>query len=622
MSRQEPPTSRPAGLPMRAPGGGGGPGRGMSMTDRAKDFNTSARRLLKLLKPHIPTFIAVLMMTIISTGASTLGVRLMGFSITEIEQGVSSLIKGGSGVNYVALIRLLSFMVGLYLLSAALQYLSSITLASVTQKLVYRLRRMVDEKLRLLPLSYYDRTPYGQILSRVTNDVDTISRTLQQTFGQMFNSALTIVMVLFSMISISPGLTVVGLITLPLGLYLSRFIVRRSQGFFKGQQAALGALSGYIEEMYAGHSIIKAYSLEDTAETTFDELGDRLYSYAWKANMASGVMMPLVRFVTNLGYVAVAVGGGRMVLLGALPLGDLQAFMLYLNQFSHPISNMASVANVLQSAVAAAERVFELLDAPEESAEPPEAMLPKRLCGEVEMRHLRFGYSPENVLIHDLNAHIRPGQTVAIVGPTGAGKTTLVNLLLRFYDPLCGQILLDGIDTQTIPRQQLRRRFGMVLQDTWLFKGSILENIRYGRLDATDEEVIACAKAAYCDSFIHTLPGGYHFELSEDASNISQGQRQLITIARALLSDVDMLILDEATSSVDTRTELLIQQAMATLMEGRTSFVIAHRLSTIRDADLILVIKQGDIIESGTHKSLLAQGGFYHDLYNSQFAGK
>lgn len=598
--------------------GGGGPMAGMGLTDRAKNFKSSLGRLIKMMRSDIPTFVLVLLSTVLATGGSTFGVRIMGFATTEIERGISS----GAGIDFSVVIRYLSYMLCIYALAAAIQYFNAMALSNVTQKLVYRLRKMVDEKLRKLPLSYYDVTPYGQTLSRVTNDVDTISNTLQQTFGQIFNSMLSIVMVFVSMMIISPMLTVIGLITLPLGLYISRVIVKYSQKFFKGQQAALGELNGYIEEMYSGHSIVKAYSLEKSTIDTFESLNNKLNSFAWKATMASGIMMPLIRFVTNLGYISVAVGGGLMVMRAALPLGDLQSFMLYLTQFTHPIANMASVANILQSAVAAAERIFELLDKPEESAESEHVDLPERFSGNVKFEHLRFGYSADNILIKDLSVAIESGRTVAIVGPTGAGKTTLVNLLLRFYDPIGGKVSIDGFDTMKIPRIQLRSHFGMVLQDTWLFKGTIMENIRYGRLEATDEEVIKSAKDAYCDNFIRTLPGGYNFELSEDAGNISQGQRQLLTIARALIADVDILILDEATSSVDTRTELLIQKAMAVLMEGRTNFVIAHRLSTIRDADMILVIRDGDIAETGTHETLLKKNGFYTQLYNSQFSGK
>ena len=613
----------PPRMAFRGPGGGrGGPGGGMGLTERARDFGSSSKRLIALIKPYFPTFIVVLLLTIVSTASSTFGTRVMGFATTEISRGAADMIGGGAGIDFSLVAHYLAFMIGLYVVSSAIHYFNAVTLAGVTQKLVYRLRKMVDEKLRTLPLSYSDQTPYGEILSRVTNDVDTISNTLQQTFGQMFNSLLSIIMVFIMMLTISPMLTLIGLVTLPLGLYFSRLIVKFSQPLFKGQQASLGALNGYIEEMYTGHSIIKAYSLEQGTINTFDGLNDTLHSYAWKATMASGVMMPVVRFVTNLGYVAVAVGGGLMVMGGRILLGDLQAFVVYLNQFAQPISNLASVANVLQSAVAAAERIFELLDQPEESIDPEAADLPEHFKGDVQFNHLRFGYAPDNILIKDLSATIHSGQTVAIVGPTGAGKTTLVNLLLRFYDPLGGSITVDGYNTMAIPRGQLRSHFGMVLQDTWLFKGTIMENIRYGRLNATDEEVIKSARDAYCDSFIRTLPGGYDFELTEDAANISQGQRQLITIARALLADADILLLDEATSSVDTRTELLIQQAMAALMQGRTNFVIAHRLSTIRDADMILVIRDGDIIETGTHEGLLKQKGFYTELYNSQFAGK
>ncbi|MCI6720938.1 MAG: ABC transporter ATP-binding protein/permease, partial [Clostridiales bacterium] len=485
----------------------------------------------------------------------------------------------------------------------------------------YDFRRQISEKINRLPLAYFEKRTVGEVLSRITNDVDSLGQSLNQSITQLITSCTTMIGVLIMMLSISPKMTLIALLILPVSLILVMLVVRVSQKYFKAQQATLGVVNGQVEEVYSGHNVIKAFNREQAAEKDFDEANNRLFESAWKSQFLSGLMQPIMNFVGNLGYVAVAVVGSIFAARGAITIGDIQAFIQYVKNFTQPVQQLAQVSNMLQSMAAAAERVFEFLNEPEEeqTALPEHRADPAEIDGQVSFDHVWFGYTPEKTVIHDFTCHVKPGQKVAIVGPTGAGKTTMVKLLMRFYDVQSGAIRVDGHDVRDYNRSELREAFGMVLQDTWLFKGTIMENIRYGRLDATDEEVIAAAKAAHVHHFIQTLPGGYQMELSEDAANISQGQRQLLTIARAILADNKILILDEATSSVDTRTEQLIQKAMANLMQGRTSFVIAHRLSTIKDADLILVMKDGDIIEQGDHKSLLAAGGFYASLYNSQF---
>lgn len=601
-------------------GGRHGAGKPMMTTARAKNFKGSFMRLAGFLKPYSVPLFAVLLLNVASTAVSALVPKALSGAVNEIARGTQAVLTGaGAGVSMPLVGRILAVIAAMYLVSSAASYAVQYILSGLTQRAMYDLRKRADEKLSRLPLSYFDKNPFGDTLSRVTNDIDTIANSLQQSLNQALNSLLSIIMVFVVMLTISPWLTLAGLGAMPLGIILSGTLIKFSQKFFKGQQKSLGELNGYIEETYNGHEVIKAFGREEISKQHFSELNDTLYDYAWKAQFCSGIMMPVIIFITNLGYVVVAIAGGYMITAGKLLVGDIQAMIQYIRQFSHPVSMVANIANILQSAVAAAERVFELLDEPEETPDPAQPKEILNAKGEVRIESLTFGYGDDPVL-KNISAWAKNGQRVAIVGPTGSGKTTLVNLLMRFYEPQKGHITIDGVELSDMTRAELRSHFGMVLQDTWLFKGSIMENIRYGRLDASDEEVIAAAKAACAHRFIRQLPGGYDFELGEDATNISQGQRQLLTIARALLADPDILILDEATSSVDTRTEQLIQNAMTTLMQGRTSFVIAHRLSTIKDADAIIVIKDGEIIERGNHEALLAAGGFYKNLYQSQFS--
>ncbi|MFV0497715.1 MAG: ABC transporter ATP-binding protein [Candidatus Fimivivens sp.] len=595
-------------------------GRHMMAAAQAKDFKGSFMRLVQFLKPYAPLLLVVLLLNILLTLVSALVPKTLSSAINEIARGTQAVLTDtGSGVSMALVGRILAIIAVMYLVSAAANYIVQYILAGLTQRAMYDLRKQADEKLSRLPLSYFDKNPFGDTLSRVTNDIDTIAGSLQQSLNQALSSVLSIIIIFVVMLTISPWLTLIGLGAMPLGVILSGKVIKFSQKFFKGQQRALGALNGYIEETYNGHEVIKAFGREEASQQRFAQLNDDLYDDAWKAQFSSGIMMPIIFFITNLGYVVVAIVGGYMLTTGRLLVGDIQAMIQYIRQFSHPLSMVANIANILQSAVAAAERVFELLD---ESEESPDCLQSKTITdakGEVRIENLTFGYGDTPVL-KNISVWAKNGQRVAIVGPTGSGKTTLVNLLMRFYEPWQGAITIDGVKLPDMTRAELRSHFGMVLQDTWLFKGSIMENIRYGRLDATDEEVVEAAKAACAHRFIRQLPDGYSFELGEDATNISQGQRQLLTIARALLADPDILILDEATSSVDTRTEQLIQNAMTTLMQGRTSFVIAHRLSTIKDAVAIIVMKDGEIIERGNHETLLAAGGFYTNLYQSQFA--
>ncbi len=619
--KKETQNTQPATMPRFPGGGGGGPHMAaMSVMSKPKNFKESLFRLLRYFKPHAFMFTMVVLINIVATVCNSLGPRILGYATNEISRGTIAVLKGtGIPIDMGVLAKILTTLAFIYVFSAILRYIDNYILSGITQRTMYDLRRSVDERLRKLPLEYYDKNAHGDILSRVTNDVDTISNTVQQSLNQAITSVISLITVFTIMLSISPLLTLIGAVTLPLGIISASFIIKFSQKFFKGQQKSLGRLNGYIEEMYTGHNVIKAFGREERSVKDFDAINQTLYSYAWKAQFASGVMMPIISFMTDLGYVAVAVVGATMVIKGQVLIGDIQAFVQYLRQFSHPIATLASTANTIQSAVAAAERIFELLDENEQSPESKAPVVPDKVSGHVQFDHVRFGYTEDNILIKDLNADFKSGNMIAIVGPTGAGKTTIVNLLLRFYDIQGGEMRIDSVSIMDMTREELRSHFGMVLQDTWLFMGSIKENIRYGRLEASDEEVVSAAKAAYADHFIRQLPGGYDFELNEDASNISQGQRQLLTIARAILSDPDILILDEATSSVDTRTEHIIQKAMEGLMKGRTSFVIAHRLSTIKDADRILVLRDGDIVETGTHEELLSKNGFYSELYNSQF---
>lgn len=587
---------------------------------KPKDFKGTTLRLLSFMKPFRIGLFAVLALTVLAAVFNNLGPRVLGFATNELQRGAEQLAAGTGTVDFSKLGFILTALGVLYLMGALLTYLQHYLMAGISQKTMYLLRREIDHKLRRLPLGYFDGNSFGDILSRVTNDVDTVSNTLQQGINQILSSLLTLLTILVMMLVISPLLTLIALCTLPLTLLLSMGVIKRSQPLFEGQQKSLGELGGHIEEMYTGHSVIKAFGREQEVIDEFERINQERYQNSWKANYMSGILIPVSYLIGNLGYILVTVAGGYMAIQGRLLVGDIQSFIQYLRNFTQPLTQISNMANTLQSTIAAAERIFAFLDEAEEQPDAPAAEKLEEVQGNVAFEQVQFGYRPDTVLIDNFNLQVQSGDTIAIVGPTGAGKTTLVNLLLRFYEVGGGRITLDGVDIRHMGRGHLRSWYGMVLQETWLFKGSIMENIRYGRLDATDQEVIEAAKAAYADGFIRSLPGGYQMELGEDAANLSQGQRQLLTIARAILSDPRILILDEATSSVDTRTEVLIQRATKALMKGRTSFVIAHRLSTIRDADHILVLDKGSIIETGNHRELLEQGGFYADLYNSQFA--
>ncbi|MEG2174587.1 MAG: ABC transporter ATP-binding protein [Oscillospiraceae bacterium] len=589
--------------------------RGMMAAGKAKNFKGSMRRLMGYLSPYAGLVGIAFAMMVVATALTAVAPRILAQTTNEIARGVME----HTGIDMTLLMRILVALMAVYLLSALCNYGVQFVLSGVTQRVMYDLRSAVDRKLDRLPLRYLDGHSFGDTLSRVTNDVDTIATSLQQSLSQSVSSVLSVLMILVMMLTINPALTLAGVITMPLGALLTAKIIRFSQRFFREQQKALGSLNGYIEEMMNGHTVQKAYGREAAVSEEFSHRNAQLYHSAWKAQFCSGLMMPLVGFLTNVGYVLVTVLGGWLVISGRLMVGDIQAMVQYLRQMSHPVSMFANIANVLQSAVAAAERIFELLDEQEENPDPVCPATLAHVRGNVSLEEVYFSYGAEPV-IRGVSAQVHSGQMVAIVGPTGSGKTTLVNLLLRFYEVESGHIYIDGVSTADMTRTSLRAHFGMVLQDTWLFKGSIMENIRYGRLNATDSEVEQAAKAAHAHHFIQQVPGGYQFELGENAENISQGQRQLLTIARAILSNPDILILDEATSSVDTRTELLLQRAMRSLMKGRTSFVIAHRLSTIRDADMLLVLQKGRIVERGTHQQLLAAHGFYAELYQSQFS--
>ena len=589
---------------------------------KAKDFKGTLVRLSKYLKPYRVGLVVVAIAAITSVIFSIISPKIMAKITDELIRPILELVGGNptpSPIDFSYIWNIVVILIGLYVLSAAFSYLQQFIMAGVSQKVVYDLRRDIDEKLARLPLKFFDSHTHGELLSRFTNDVDNISATLQQSITQVITSVTTVVGVLIMMLTISPLLTLISIIVIPLSGILMMMVVKRSQKYFIGQQKKLGELNGHIEEMYTGHNVVKAFGHEKKAIDEFDEVNEGLYSVGWRAQFLSGLVMPIINFIGNLGYVLVAVVGGVLVTKGRITVGDIQAFIQYNRQFTQPIAQVAQISNIIQSTVASAERVFELLDEEEVIPEPVNPVKAKADCGAVEFEHVKFGYREDRILINDMNIKAEPGQMVAIVGPTGAGKTTLVNLLLRFYELNGGRILVDDVDITEMNRADLRKKFGMVLQDTWLFNGTIRDNIAYGKKNATEEEIIAAAKAAHADHFIRVLPEGYDTILNEEVSNISQGQKQLLTIARALLADPEIMILDEATSSVDTRTELQIQNAMKTLMKGRTSFVIAHRLSTIREADVILVMKDGDVIETGNHETLMAQNGFYADLYNSQF---
>lgn len=611
--------------PARPRGGmgpmGHGPGGMGRPVEKAKDFKGTLKRLMVYLRPRWFQLVIVVTMAILSTIFGIRTPKIMGKATTKLFEGLmaKAMRVPGATVDFGGIWQIMLTLAWLYLLSASFSYVQQFIMAGVSQKTVFTMRKDVNDKLALLPLKFFDSRTHGEILSRVTNDVDTISMTLQQSITQMITAVVTLVGVVAMMLSISPFMTLVCLVTLPLSIFMMRPIIKRSQKFFAGQQKSLGELNGHVEEMYTGHKIIKAFGREQNATAEFNSINERLYDAGWKAQFISGLIMPLMTFVNNIGYVLVCVIGSVLVTKKSITIGDVQAFISYSRQFTQPINQTATISNVIQSTVAAAERVFELLDESEEMPDSLDAQAPGEIAGHVEFDHVKFGYKEGATLIEDMNMNITPGQTIAIVGPTGAGKTTLVNLLMRFYELNDGKISVDGRDIREFRRGELRTVFGMVLQDTWLFNGTIRDNIAYGHAGATDQEVFRAARTAHADHFIRTLPDGYNTVLNEEASNISQGQKQLLTIARAFLADPAILILDEATSSVDTRTEISIQKAMTELMKERTSFVIAHRLSTIRDADLILVMNNGSIIEQGNHLELLAQNGFYADLYNSQF---
>jgi len=587
--------------------------------EKARDFKGTTGKLLRYMGAYKYGLAAVMVFAIGGTAFNIAGPKILSKATTELFNGLMAKVSGTGGINFERIGSILLFLLGIYLLSACLSFIQGWIMTGISQKLCYRFRKEISMKINRMPFQYFESRTVGEVLSRITNDVDTLGQSLNQSVTQLITSVTTIIGILVMMLSISPVMTLIALVILPVSGMLIGIVVKFSQKYFVAQQTYLGKVNGQVEEVYGGHNIVKAFNREEQALKEFNESNEALYQSAWKSQFLSGMMHPIMMFVGNLGYVAVAVSGSLLAIKGAIEVGDIQAFIQYVKNFTQPITQVAQVSNMLQSMAAAAERVFEFLGEEEEDVQIENPVRLDQMNGAVSFEHVKFGYQEDKIIIHDFSSEIAPGQMVAIVGPTGAGKTTMVKLLMRFYDVNEGSIRVDGHDIREFNRSELREGFGMVLQDTWLFKGTIMENIRYGRLDATDEEVIAAAKAAHAHRFIQTLPGGYQMELNEDASNVSQGQKQLLTIARAILADNRILILDEATSSVDTRTEARIQKAMNNLMKGRTSFVIAHRLSTIRDADLILVMKDGDIIEQGNHEQLLAKKGFYAELYNSQF---
>jgi len=602
------------------PGGPGGPGM-MMPGEKAKDFKGTFRKLIAYLGKYKTAVFFVILFAIGSTIFNILGPKILGEATTKVFEGVMAMISGtGDGIDFGYVSRIMLILVALYLISALFAYIQGYIMSNVAMKVTYNLRRDISEKIHKLPLKYFDKRNYGEVLSHITNDVDAISQSLNQSLTQIITSVTSIIGIMIMMFTISWQMTLVALCVLPLSFLFIMFVVKKSQKHFVAQQESLGHVNGHIEEMYGSHTVMKAFNGEEESLRKFDQHNEKLYNSAWKSQFLSGMMMPIMMFIGNLGYVAICILGGYLAVNGRISVGDIQAFIQYMRQFTQPIAQAANISNVLQQTVAAAERVFEFLAEEEEPADTATPADTSKVKGAVRFDNVHFGYNPEKPVINNFTALVQPGQKVAIVGPTGAGKSTIIKLLMRFYDIQSGAILIDDTDIRDFARNDLRSLFGMVLQDTWLYNNTIKENIRYGKLDATDEELYAAAKAAQVDHFIRTLPDGYDMVLNEEASNVSQGQKQLLTIARAILSNPQILILDEATSSVDTRTEILIQKAMANLMKGRTSFVIAHRLSTIRDADLIFVMKDGDIIEQGTHDELLARGGFYENLYNSQFS--
>lgn len=608
--------NRSSGMPGRRGHMGGGrfaPG------EKPKNFKSSIKKLVKYLGAYKIAIFIVMILAAAATLFSVAGPKIMAKATNALFDGLMSKIAGTGGIDFSYIGKILLFTLGLYIFSSAVSFAQGWIMTGISQKISYRLRKDISEKIGRMPMSYFESRTYGEVLSRITNDVDTLGTTLNQSITQIITSVATLVGTLIMILSISPLMTLISLIILPISAFLLSAVIKKSQKYFRTQQEYLGHINGIVEETYSGHTVVQAYNKEQETVDEFCSVNNVLYSSAWKAQFLSGMMMPVMQFVGNMGYAGVAISGGLLAIKGVIGIGDIQAFIQYVKQFTQPIQQIAQVINQVQSMAAAAERVFEFLDEEEEEQSPADAVIPENVTGAVRFDHISFGYDPEKIIIGDFSADVKAGQKIAIVGPTGAGKTTIVKLLMRFYDVNSGTISLDGTDIRKIPRGRLRENFGMVLQDTWLFNGTIMENIRYGRLDATDEEVIAAAKAAHAHHFIKSLPNGYNMVLNEDASNVSQGQKQLLTIARAILSDSKVMILDEATSSVDTRTELLIQSAMDRLMSGRTSFIIAHRLSTIKNADIILVMKDGDIIEQGSHDDLIDKNGFYAQLYNSQF---
>ena len=604
---------------MKRPGGMGGGHMKMGQ-EKAKDFKGTMKKLISYLSSYKLAILLVIVFAIGSSVFNIVGPKILGNATTKIFEGlVSKVSNSGGGIDFDAIFRTLTILASLYIISSIFSFVQTFITSDISQKVSYNLRKSISEKINKLPLNSYDKKTNGEVLSRVTNDIDAISQNLNQILSQMITSATTLIGVLIMMLSISVTMTLVSLIVIPLSLVMIMLVVKKSQKHFRAQQEYLGHTNGHIEEMYSGHNIMKAFNGEEKAIEEFDKLSDTLYNSAWKSQFLSGMMMPIMTFIGNLGYVIVAIMGGFLAIRNKIQVGDILAFIQYVRSFMQPIAQTAQIANVMQQTAAAAERVFEFLEEEEVVEDVKNPISTEGIEGAVEFDHVRFGYNEDKIIINDFSINIKPGQKVAIVGPTGAGKTTIVKLLMRFYELNGGKILIDGHDYRDFTRNDLRKIFGMVLQDTWLFNGNIMENIRYGRLDASDEEVIEAAKLAHAHHFIKTLADGYNMEINEEADNISQGQKQLLTIARAILSDPKILILDEATSSVDTRTEVLIQQAMENLMEGRTSFIIAHRLSTIKNADVILVMKDGDIVEQGTHEELLKSKGFYSELYNSQF---
>ncbi len=606
-------------MPVQRPRGHMGGGGRFAPGEKPKNFKSSMKKLISYLGAYKIAIFIVMILAAVATVFSVAGPKIMAKATNALFDGLMSKIAGTGGINFGYIGKILLFTLGLYIFSSVVSFSQGWIMTGISQKICYRLRKDISEKIARMPMGYFESRTYGEVLSRITNDVDTMGTTLNQSITQIITSVATLVGTLVMMLSISPLMTLISIVILPISAILLSLVIKKSQNHFRTQQEYLGHINGLVEETYSGHTVVQAFNKEEETLKDFCDTNDVLYKSAWKSQFISGIMMPIMQFVGNLGYAGVAISGGLLAIKGVIGIGDIQAFIQYVNQFTQPIQQIAQVINQVQSMTAAAERVFEFLEEEEEELIPADAVIPENVVGDVSFDHVSFGYNKDKIIIGDFSADIKAGQKIAIVGPTGAGKTTMVKLLMRFYDVNGGTISLDGTDIRKIPRYELRKNFGMVLQDTWLFNGTIMENIRYGRLDATDEEVIAAAKAAHAHHFIKSLPNGYDMVLNEDASNVSQGQKQLLTIARAILSDSKVMILDEATSSVDTRTEVLIQDAMDRLMNGRTSFIIAHRLSTIKNADIILVMKDGDIIEQGNHEELLEKNGFYAQLYNSQF---